>query len=337
MRWRGFRPVLESLEDRTLLSGNVLVTFDANQFFAQGIVVVDFTVHGHNQEFGVGLIPITLSQADGTNPQPEFESLCADAIDALPQGKTSFLATPTPIATVLGPTAGGEIAYLYNHFGYFSYPHPYTPGYPLAEAVGLQFAVWEIQYGLTDADFHFVPGFESYGSTSAAFTAASGFADSFVAQALAKSENADYLDVTLGGTVNNPPGQSLLAPTPSITTQIGGNTIVGSGVKLEDSATLSGGLKPTGSVTFNLYASSDVNQTHPLDTETIVVNGDGAYATPIGYLPTVAGTYYWVAAYSGDVFNLPVSSGPKDEPAVVIPATPTIVTNASPSSGSQAP
>lgn len=211
----------------------------------------------------------------------------------------------------LGPAVGGEIAYLYNHFGYFTYPHPYTPGYPLAEAVGLQFAVWEIEYGLTDTDFHFVPGFESYGSTPAAFTAALGFADSFVALAHGKTENADYLDVTLGGTLNNPPGQSLLAPTPSITTQIGGNTVIGNGVRLQDSASLIGGLHPTGSVTFNLFAASDVNQAHPLDTETIVVNGDGTYATPIGFLPTAAGTYYWVAGYSGDLFNLPVSSGIK--------------------------
>src|SRR5258708_16465429 len=40
-----------------------------------------------------------------------------------------------------------------------------------------------------------------------------------------------------------------------------------------------------------------------VDTETVTVNGNGDYATPTGYVPTVAGTYEWTASYNGDVSN----------------------------------
>ena len=41
---RKFRPVVEALEERTLLSGNVQVTFYADPFFKQGIYDVSFTL-----------------------------------------------------------------------------------------------------------------------------------------------------------------------------------------------------------------------------------------------------------------------------------------------------
>ena len=57
----------------------------------------------------------------------------------------------------------------------------------------------------------------------------------------------------------------------------------------------------------------------------MTVSGDGTYTTPTGYtLPTtgaVAGTYQWVATYSGDANNIGVASAKGDEPVVVTPAT----------------
>ena len=48
-----------------------------------------------------------------------------------------------------------------------------------------------------------------------------------------------------------------------------------------------------------------------VDTEVVTVSGNGTYITPVGYtLPTassVAGTYQWVASYSGDINNNPDS------------------------------
>src|SRR6185503_5067833 len=77
-------------------------------------------------------------------------------------------------------------------------------------------------------------------------------------------------------------------------------------VTLKDSALLSGGHSPTGTITFTLVY---INAT--VDTETVTVNGNGTYTTPTGYtLPTsgtVTGTYQWNATYSGDSNNNPVS------------------------------
>jgi hypothetical protein len=110
---------------------------------------------------------------------------------------------------------------------------------------------------------------------------------------------------------------------PGITTTPGGDVALGSGVPLTDSATLSGGYFPTGSITFTL--------TNPggtvVDTETVTVNGDGTYTTPNGFVPTVVGTYHWVAAYSGDGNNNSISSNAGDEPETVTPPSPSITTS----------
>src|SRR5262249_7061212 len=63
----------------------------------------------------------------------------------------------------------------------------------------------------------------------------------------------------------------------------------------------------------------------------VTVNGHGSYSTrratnPGGFLPTVTGTFHWVASYSGDANNNPVSSNAQDEPEVVAPASPAIST-----------
>ena len=102
---------------------------------------------------------------------------------------------------------------------------------------------------------------------------------------------------------------------------------------LKDSATLTGGFTPTGTITFDLYAPDGVTV---VDTEVVTVSGNGTYNTPTGYtLPTassVAGTYQWVASYSGDINNSPASSTSGEEPVQVNTANPSLGTNASPGS-----
>ena len=72
---------------------------------------------------------------------------------------------------------------------------------------------------------------------------------------------------------------------------------------LKDTAALTGGYHPTGTITFTLYNPKGTL----VDTETVKVNGDGSYTTPTGYtLPTtgvVSGTYQWDSSYSGDGNN----------------------------------
>src|ERR1051326_6399169 len=83
------------------------------------------------------------------------------------------------------------------------------------------------------------------------------------------------------------------------------------GAVLQDSATLSGGSSPQGTITFSLF--DPVNSSIPAQTWVVSVAGNGAYATPTGYVADMVGTWHWVAAYSGDSHNLPVTSGAEDE------------------------
>ena len=103
------------------------------------------------------------------------------------------------------------------------------------------------------------------------------------------------------------------------------------GTTFKDSAVLSGGFNPTGTLTFQLYNNPNGTGT-PLDSESVTVNGNGTYTTPTGDTTTATGTFYWVATYSGDTNNSNATSGTALEPVVVSPATPTINTTQQPAS-----
>ena len=71
---------------------------------------------------------------------------------------------------------------------------------------------------------------------------------------------------------------------------------------------LSGGYNPTGTIIF--YRSTGVPATAhgSVYTDTVTVSGNGTYTTASGTttgsdVPTAAGTYQWVAVYSGDTNN----------------------------------
>jgi len=113
--------------------------------------------------------------------------------------------------------------------------------------------------------------------------------------------------------------------TPTISTTPGSNVVVGSGLPMTDSATLSGGYNETGDITFGLYNSSNVL----VDSETAAVDGPGTYSTPTGYLATAPGTYQWVATYSGDGTNSSVASTIGSEPESALAASPAITTTPS--------
>ena len=102
--------------------------------------------------------------------------------------------------------------------------------------------------------------------------------------------------------------QPSIATTPNPT-----NTTVGA--RLKDTATLSDGDDPSGSIVFTLYNPSGV----AVHTEEVTVAGNGVYSTPTGHIAAIQGTWHWQAVYSGDGNNLPVSSNAADEPVVVGP------------------
>jgi uncharacterized repeat protein (TIGR01451 family) len=98
---------------------------------------------------------------------------------------------------------------------------------------------------------------------------------------------------------------------PSIVTSA--NEAVSVSEAIHDSAVLSGGYNPTGTITFNLYGpDDDTCAGNPAFSTTVAVNGNGAYG-PVEFTPALAGVYHWIASYSGDANNDPVSGACGDE------------------------
>src|SRR5207247_1400446 len=110
---------------------------------------------------------------------------------------------------------------------------------------------------------------------------------------------------------------------PTLTTQASGSVVVGGAIS--DTATLSGGNNPTGSITFTLTDPSNNTVTVPPNA---TVSGNGAYNSGT-YTANAAGTYTWHAVYSGDTGNLGASDGGANESVVVTQASPKLNTTAS--------
>jgi hypothetical protein len=96
---------------------------------------------------------------------------------------------------------------------------------------------------------------------------------------------------------------------------------VPAGGLISDSATLTGGFAPTGSVTFSLYGPGDVTCSNALWSTTAPV-GAGGVSHSGNVQAGAAGIYNWIATYSGDLNNLPVSSQCGSEPVVITPPPP---------------
>ena len=93
--------------------------------------------------------------------------------------------------------------------------------------------------------------------------------------------------------------------TPALATTASGSVPLGR--KVYDVAALSGADKPTGTITFNLYAPGDSTCTHPpVFTTTVTINRNASYSSG-PFKPTKTGTYRYTAAYSGDPNNNPAS------------------------------
>lgn len=98
---------------------------------------------------------------------------------------------------------------------------------------------------------------------------------------------------------------SATVPT-SLSTQASAPTLLGGPVL--DTATLSGGSSPTGTITFKAFGPNDASCSGPVAfTSAVAVSGNGSY-TSAPFTPGAVGTYRWTADYSGDAGNAPSSS-----------------------------
>jgi hypothetical protein len=108
-------------------------------------------------------------------------------------------------------------------------------------------------------------------------------------------------------------------PHMSTTPSIGGVV----GASASDTATVSAGFNPTGTVTFTLFAPSDPTCANPAGAvyESPAETLSGGTAHSGTFNTNAVGTYHWVAAYSGDANNAALTS-PCGEETVTI-TTPT--------------
>lgn len=115
----------------------------------------------------------------------------------------------------------------------------------------------------------------------------------------------------VSGCTLEPVTVSQVSPTIATTASAGGVVPV----SVSNSATVSGGLNPTGSVTFSLYSSSTdcTAGTNAVYTSPAEALASGK-ASSGSFSVTTAGTYQWVAKYSGDANNKAASSACGDEP-----------------------
>jgi hypothetical protein len=114
------------------------------------------------------------------------------------------------------------------------------------------------------------------------------------------------------------PGETVNLPGvshPTLTQRTVGNATVGE--QITDTASISGGLAPTGTVRFELFAPTDTGCSHgALIISTVAVVGDGSYSSD-PFTASALGDYRYTATYSGDGLNAPAATICDDSSSVV--------------------
>jgi len=106
------------------------------------------------------------------------------------------------------------------------------------------------------------------------------------------------------------------------------------GADLNDSATLSGGNNPKGSITFKLYGTNNCSGSVICTRGPVQVTDNGTFSTPTPCNVAAEGTYYWQACYnSTDGINPSVCSACDAEPVVIEKIPVEISTTANPTRG----
>jgi hypothetical protein len=101
---------------------------------------------------------------------------------------------------------------------------------------------------------------------------------------------------------------------------------------ISDTASLTGGNDPTGTITFRLYGPDDADcLSAPVFSSSATVIGSGYYQSG-SHVPTAIGTYRWRVNYSGDQNNRaagPTGCGDTSETVTVVKASPGLSSTAS--------
>jgi len=115
---------------------------------------------------------------------------------------------------------------------------------------------------------------------------------------------------------------------PPLTTAVSSGTTSVGGSGVTDTATLTGTTNATGNITFSVYGPDDPTCSgEPFFLSSAGVAGNGVYTSGT-WFPNLAGTYTFVARYSGDANNQPLTSACAD-PLETVVASPKLTTLAS--------
>jgi RHS repeat-associated protein len=171
--------------------------------------------------------------------------------------------------------------------------------------------------------------------TGSATTAGSGVAP-FTYQGTTVGTDTAQASLTEGASVlqSNTSTITWIKATPQISTTLSASAIK-AGDSVTDTATVSGGFHPVGSVSWNVYAASDTGCQTPLNSSPLTASLTSGSATSPSYTPSGPGTFELVATYAGDQHNDSVSTSCRDPteqvvvsqsvPAQMEPATTTLV------------
>ena len=94
---------------------------------------------------------------------------------------------------------------------------------------------------------------------------------------------------------------------PTVATNASANVEVGN--PINDTATLAGGFNPTGTITFNLYGPDDASCGAAVSSPGPSGQRQRRLQLRPDFTPTQAGTYRWIANYSGDANNNATANG----------------------------
>jgi hypothetical protein len=124
-------------------------------------------------------------------------------------------------------------------------------------------------------------------------------------------------------------GTAQASATPTLWNQASASGLP-AGSMIYDTATLGGGVNPTGTITFTLFGPDNLTCAGPpVFTTTTAVNGNGYYESA-RFGTNTAGTYTWVGVYGGDAANNPSAPTPCNAPSaqvVVGKRTPVLTTS----------
>jgi RHS repeat-associated protein len=158
---------------------------------------------------------------------------------------------------------------------------------------GKAFANQPVTFAVTGANAH----------TESVLTNSAGVATFSYTGETPGTDTAQASYAANGGSVTSAPASiSWSKAQPSISTKPVASPVT-IGEAISDTATVAGGYSPTGTVSFNVYASSDTSCKTPLNAQPLTATLSGGQATSPTYTPSAPGAYQFVASYEGDANN----------------------------------